>query len=526
MIKRINPFVSKSIVFLTCLFLPSFVFAQKPEGENNCIIPTNSFIDWIIPANTIDSLYSFCIIPNDGVFLFSKGECINPFRETTNFISFPKEYNINEIIWISSDECIFSSSTSLVFCNVTTGEYTILMTTDKSDIHFCLGKSGVLYYHEGNNILYKLSYKDFQTSILYEFNSIIHDIKSDGDNCFIAYENKIAKLSEENLLIPIINIKENINTLEIGYDEMVFFGTDRFLYFYDNNATIPIIKNGVKDILINSDSLYVIFNDNSAAVISHFSDYHSLSESLKSYIIKHPTTSKGFLLHLLNEESSSNFKEMNFGIFPFHGLYGVINNTIVGMDISRNSKIEKIALSDTINIDEFVFLRNGPIFKSGNKLLTFDKELRLHKRSFDTDAFSIEMHTDTTLLLYYEGNVFEYNPAADKINRLICLGNERIIECLYSNNENFFVVTEEYVIMKKEGKFHSLAKLSEKIVAADISPQGFFIGTENGLYELTENGDLIQLLETPISQILDDWEVTYVITQNGEIFYLTSSSPS
>ena len=175
--KIINPFVGKSIIFIICFFFSSYIFAQKHDGEINCIIPINSSIEWIIPANTIDSLYSFCIIPNDGVFLFSKGECINPFREATNYISFPKDFNINEILWISSDECVFSSASSLVFCNVKTGEYTILMTTDKSDIHFSLGKSGIFYYHEGNNILYKLSYKKFKTSILYEFNSIISDIK-------------------------------------------------------------------------------------------------------------------------------------------------------------------------------------------------------------------------------------------------------------------------------------------------------------------------------------------------------------
>ena len=239
---------------------------------------------------------------------------------------------------------------------------------------------------------------------------------------------------------------------------------------------------------------------------------------------KQDKSSKGYTLQLLNENSSSDFASMKFGTFPYHGLYGVMSNSVVGMDMDRNEELEELALADTIYIDEFVFLRECSVFKSGEVLFTMDKDLKLHKHTFDTDAFSIEMQTDSTLMLYYGGSVFEYNPVADDLKRLICLGDEHIVDCAYSNNESFFVVTDDYVVMKKDGKLHPLAKLQEKIVAADITPQGFFIGTVKGLYELTEFGEVIQLLDQPISQILDDWEVTYIITTDGKIFRCGLSS--
>lgn len=266
-----------------------------------------------------------------------------------------------------------------------------------------------------------------------------------------------------------------------------------------------------KKIVINAIAILVFFYQNTTAAIQA----DSMSINL--------ATTNGYKLNLLNRDNYSCFEGMRFGVFPFHGLYGVMNNSVVGMDYSRNGQLVELALPDSIEIEEFVFLKESSVFKSGKILFSLNKELQLQKRYFDTDTFSIALHTDSTLLLYYKGSVFDYNPITDNIERLICLGNYRIINCSYTNIDKFFVVTEHYVAMKRNGTLYPLAKLPEKIVTADLSPQGFFIGTETGLYELTERGDMYKLLETPISQILDDFEVTYIITNKGEIFSCSSS---
>lgn len=471
-------------------------------------------------------------LTSHGLIALNNNQLISIGQEQ-NGITIPNTItHISDILSINNGYLIATDSDLLFFrkkiekiLSFDTGSIKLFPLSDKK-FYLTHTTENVCYLYRGDVI-------SKQLELIEQSSDEIKYIHS-NDSCLITVTSSGIYLNKSNVRNNILTSWEPFSSaiytslgLIVGTDNMVCLVTDYETF-------MPLFNVGSKQLLFDGKFLYIFTKDNTLLqinldIVGEIGQLTEYSKKIFELQIqnnkeKQDKSSKGYTLQLLNEGYSSNFAHMKFGTFPYHGLYGVISNSVVGMDMDRNEELEELALPDTISIDEFVFLRESSVFKDGEALFIMDKDLKLRKRGFDTESFSIEMQTDSTLLLYYGGSVFEYNPVADDLKRLICLGDEHIVDCAYSNNESFVVVTDDYVVMKKNGKLHPLAKLQERIVAADISPQGFFIGTVKGLYELTEYGELNQLLDQPISQILDDWEVTYFITQDGKIFRCGLSS--
>lgn len=237
-------------------------------------------------------------------------------------------------------------------------------------------------------------------------------------------------------------------------------------------------------------------------------------------------TGKGFLLEKLDKELSDSLTvvEFNFGIIPQHGLYAIYGNKLIGMDAARNHEIDELCLPDTIKIEEFVALNDLIVLKSGYAIITLDSICEFDGWLMDTRDFHLDLCTDSTIAIYYEGSVFDCNPETRTMKPLFSVGEYRVLSYIPTGDDESLIITNTYVLQKKQKEVIPLFRFQDNANAVVFSSIGIFYGTDTGLYEINEDGDVLQIFEFPVYTILDDGKVVYIVTKEGIIYKIYDST--
>lgn len=235
-------------------------------------------------------------------------------------------------------------------------------------------------------------------------------------------------------------------------------------------------------------------------------------------------TSKGLNIERLNENipDSSSFINLNYGIIPMQGLYAIIGNRLIGMDMERNCYIDELLLPDSIVINDFVALKNLIVFKSGSAIITLKANRELDGWLIDAEDFNIGLYTDSTIAIYYKGHVFECAPLEKTMKPLFSVGEYNILSCVPTGENETIIITNNYILRRNMSKLLPIFRFHEKAKAAIYSTVGSFYGNYAGLFEINDDGKILQLLNIPVSNIIDDGEVVYIITEKGIIYRIHS----
>lgn len=226
-----------------------------------------------------------------------------------------------------------------------------------------------------------------------------------------------------------------------------------------------------------------------------------------------------YQVSLINDGEQVDMKGVPFCTLTGKGLFAMIGSTLVGMDSERNGNIELSLPDTTYTIEEVVLSSDLFVCKSDSYIIYVSNHKRMRGFTIDTDSFHIRYASDSTIYIIVNDKVFESNPRRGKPILRFEYTNHRIIE--YMPIENLaYVVTENQILQKRQGQLILLLGMPELIKAVNISSHGILIGTETALFRYDSVGTLQLLEDIPVSQILNDGDFLYIITENSSIYRL------
>ena len=197
--------------------------------------------------------------PNGDALLFADGICMSLNDSASAILAFPKGIHIDDIFWDENNNCYLSDGKTLFLYNLLTGEAIKMVKLDKSAMRFCGDSKGALFYQLHNQELYSCDYKTPGIYKRWQFDKEIYDVKKETDGCVVGYGNRIVIITNDDIFIPIVESPEKVNVIETTDVGSIFYGTDERLCYIDSSFNrINVVKKGVKNMLYNNNSLYVI----------------------------------------------------------------------------------------------------------------------------------------------------------------------------------------------------------------------------------------------------------------------------
>ncbi len=517
-------YIQRTVFSLLLMFASVIVCAQK----NNilCLKPDKVTFTRIDMPNWSSGDYLLRKGPQGEVFMICNGVCFGIEQGNTPAIAFPPDFHLSDICWADSTICIFANPSN-IFCVTANTEIPLnLCNVEIDHLQFRMGNNGLFIFQPGNPMLFFLSYDKQELQQIHKFNHGITDIKvENGENVYVANGKNIDVLMSDGIMMPLFKSSNHINAIEIGNRDEIYIGTDNCLYYYDSTLRlIEIMQLGVKQLLKTDSTLYVAHTDYSITRIDNIGEYNAVSDTIAEKESQHIKTTKGYELEKIITPDELHLNGIRVNVLPHQGLYGIVNNKLIGLDPSKNSIIEELSIEDSLVIDNFACTRDGIVIQSDTTLAFCDFNGNMIRHTTDTNQFSIEAFTDSTILLIQGHNAFEYNPITAYYKRIETEPNDTIVSFTFMSSQNQrLLITTKGILLKEKGKqVNYLHQFNSHINTAKISACGIFYGTDNGLFEYnTSKGTIRQLLHEPILKVLDDGDSIYIVCQNGTVYRIS-----
>lgn len=458
--------------------------------------------------------------PSTDMYIIKNGLCMQYSDSTQPAIAFPPDFTLNDIYWIDNKICFFSDSSSIYFVTPKMETPDVLLSTDMSELQFRPGSKGIYYYQNKDNKLFFFPFENESPRLINEFDDVINDVKvENGSTCYIAFGDKIAMLTADNTFVPIFKASEKITAVEVGIKDEVYFGTEHSLFYIDALANhFEITNQGVKQLLFNNGILYVIHTDNSAVCIKNTLRFNQLSDSIVASRNESLFTSKNYKIECINDSKDNDLSDISCGVISGQGLYGIIGNELIGLDVEKNKIIEGISLPADKYVDQFVFTNDGLLLKTDSVLWGIQTDGAITTYFIENGQFNIDYKNNSTITILYENSIFEYIPSTQDLNLIETIPSSIIVKYFEINNDTKLLILDNGIYLKQNSEFQTLLNFPVQIVTADVSVCGIFFGTKKGLYEYIEPGKIKCLMEKPVKQILSDGNSVYIVTENGDIY--------
>ena len=463
--------------------------------------------------------------PSGAPLIIIDGICMNLSDSIyTTILAFPHNISLNDVYWDENGNCYLSDGKNLYFYDMLTGETIKLVTGESFNMNFRGDKDGVLFYPTNSHDLYSLEYESPKRSIFWHFDDAINNVKKESDGCIVSYGNRIAAINKEKLLIPIEDSKNRVNAIETTDDGSMFYGTDVELSYIDGSLNkMTVIKKGVKDILYNNDTLYVLFSDNCLARINHVSTYRLLSDTISNYrkeyhahrtivetniIDKYNTLIGAGEIHLTPNQLS---------IIPHHGIYAIIGNEMISLE--ENDEIPFVIVPELTTVEEALYLNDDLLVKNDTLIIACSSTIH-EKYSFDTNRFQmfptvdnnlfVLTKHDTVSMLYYCGNSHNNVIPYIKLEDNIIFAAGDTTQCIVVTQRTIYSIQDKQIWPLLEDNL-------APIKAATFTKYGLAFATENDILLLKENNRVILIAKNECRKLLSDENKLYAYSDDGTL---------
>lgn len=264
-------------ILFTFILFPLLTYASDVK----CLLPEGTRFELLIKSGQLDNPYHLFIGPRHELYLLTGTACMNFFNTNAPTFAFPPSFKITGLSWMDSGDCLFSDSSSLYYRNEECDTVLTLLSTEMNDIHFDSSQYGIYYYDSKGSELRFFSYPKAEATTICKFPNPISSIAVLDENCFIAYGGNVCMISKNQEYVSLFKIKSTVTSLAIGCEGDLFYGTSDGLFYYNGqDCQYPIINNGVQELLIDGDNLYIIFSDWSSARIEGVPAYRKIADSI------------------------------------------------------------------------------------------------------------------------------------------------------------------------------------------------------------------------------------------------------
>ena len=264
-------------ILFTFILIPLLAYGDDVK----CLLPEGTQFELLIKSGQLESPYHLCIGPRHELYLVTGTVCMDVLDEKGTLFAFPPSFNVTELSWIDSGDCLFSDSSSVYYRNEECDTVLTLFSTEMDNIHFKPSKYGIYYYDSKGQELRFFSYPRAEVKTICKFPTTISCIAVLDDKCFIAYGGNVCMISKNEEYVSLFKNRTPVTSLVIGNEGDLFYGTSDGLFYYDGEeCQYPIINKGVQELLIDGDYLYIIFNDRSSARIVGVSTYGRIAASI------------------------------------------------------------------------------------------------------------------------------------------------------------------------------------------------------------------------------------------------------
>ena len=260
-------------------FAYNVIYAQM-----KCVLPKGSDFEVVFTSIVFTEPYFLCKGPNNDLQVVSEGIAISINDSTAISYMLPITDGLTNAHWIDEDNLLLSCSNTIYYFSNDRRTLLPIAHIDEGEVVFKMGNKKLYYYEKGENYLYCLKFNDKSiTPTEFVFGEEICSLAIDeNDDCIIASMDKLYALIDDKELFPLEKSKYKINSIEIGNNGEIYYGTREGTYYLDSNFNkIRIIDKGANYLICHNDNLYIIFNDDSAGRITNISNYKNLLNEAK-----------------------------------------------------------------------------------------------------------------------------------------------------------------------------------------------------------------------------------------------------
>ena len=245
-----------------------------------CFLPKGASFEALLQEGRVLKPYFYRADHQNNIYMVSDyGVCLNIFDPKKTMYVFPKSFNMTDVFWVSSQDCLFSDRSSIYSRNIKTGSVLQLIQTSMHYIRFKVAPSGIYYFDKNGTELYFFSFSSADSKKLCQFAKPIVDICVAGNLCFVAYGETVGIISENNQYHHFFKINDALTSIEVGANGVLFYGTNSGLFYRDSKRGLlqPIIALGVDNLFLKGEDLYAVFVNGSSARFRGISAYKAIN---------------------------------------------------------------------------------------------------------------------------------------------------------------------------------------------------------------------------------------------------------
>lgn len=271
---------NRYLLYALCILLCACCRSQQQEEDSlSILLPNSSEYIVLIPSGLDTSQF---IIRDfyEGHGLVVSGFYYMLFEDSVpQYYHFPFECQYTDIAWYRGN-CYIAKDSLLIYVE-DNGKEHIILRTDGVIKKIFPTQDGI--YFAGDSILSFFRFSIAEAEPITQFKACIHDIYPLDENiCFVAVESNIIQINKgEAFRVHSDSLK--INSIEIT-PKGLFFATDNYVcYLSSNGYSFPIVEQGARQLIRLEDNLYIIYNDNSCAIITNISNYNKFTQNVQNY---------------------------------------------------------------------------------------------------------------------------------------------------------------------------------------------------------------------------------------------------
>lgn len=267
------------LLYILCLLVCSCSKNQKQDETVSILLPDNSEYIELLPAGLDNSNY-FIRESYMGHGVFVSGQYYMLFDDSIpQYYRFPFESQYTDIAWHDGN-CYITKDSSILFVEDNGKEHTILRTDGALKKIFPINEG---IYFAGDTTLSFFRYSIAEAEPIIQLKCAISNIYPLNENiCFITAGGHIVLINKDDVR-NIHTDSLQINSIAVT-SKSLFYATDKNVaYLNVTGFSCPIVDKGARELEIIDDALYVIYNDNSCAIITNVHNYDQLIQKFKEY---------------------------------------------------------------------------------------------------------------------------------------------------------------------------------------------------------------------------------------------------
>lgn len=194
------------------------------------------------------------------------------------FYHFPFERHFDDIAWLNGN-CFLARDSTIYYAEDDGEEHAILRTDNRVNRIWPI-ESGIYFSSDSTISFFRFEIADAEP--VAKMPGIISDVAPmDSEDCFVACDSTIIFISNGELY-KVVSDSLPILSVALHPNESLFFSTKHRVAYLDvDGVQTTIVNKGARQLLLVSDNLFCIHDDNSSIILNGIRNFNKMIEDEK-----------------------------------------------------------------------------------------------------------------------------------------------------------------------------------------------------------------------------------------------------